>query len=182
MLVNRNDERAWESYYTLQANKSKQGDATYEENEEFSNLTLEDQLIVRNQMHAAHKNWTWFHFITQISNEVLQTTATRRIGLSDDTLNMLLSLAQHAASMITKSKKDEDSREVQGAFLESLRSPPAASSPPMTSPKTLRKRLEEESSNNNLTTRSKFSPGSATRCQSMIDHASLLSWLTSSTS
>ena len=56
MLVNRNDERAWESYYTLQANKTKQGDATYEENDEFSTLTLEDQLIVRNQMHAAHRN------------------------------------------------------------------------------------------------------------------------------
>ena len=144
MLVNRNDERAWESYYTLQANKTKQGDATYEENDEFSTLTLEDQLIVRNQMHAAHRNWTWFHFITQISNEVLQTTSTRRMGLSDSTLNMLLSLAQHAASMISKTKKEEDSREVQGTFLESLRFPPAAASPPTTSPKTLRKRLEEE--------------------------------------
>ncbi len=93
------------------------------------------------------------------------------------TLNMILSLAQHAASMITKSKKGEDSREVQGAFLESLRFLPAASSPPTTSPKTLRKRLEEEFANNS-TTRSKFFPGSATLCRSMIDHASLLSWLT----
>jgi hypothetical protein len=130
-------------YYTFQANKPKQGDAAYEENEEFLNLTPDEQLIVRNQMHAAHRNWTWFHLITQISNEVHQTTATRRMGLSDSTLNMLLSLAQHAASMINRSKKEEDSREVQGAFLESLRFPPAASSPPTTSPKTLRKRLEK---------------------------------------
>jgi hypothetical protein len=51
MLVNRNDKRAWESYYTLQANKTKQGDATYEENDEFPTLPPSDQMIVRNQMH-----------------------------------------------------------------------------------------------------------------------------------
>ena len=150
MLVNRNDERAWESYYTLQVNNQKQGDAVFEENEEFLTLPPSDQIVVRNQMHAALRNWTWFHFITQISNEVLQTNAIRRMGLSDSTLNMLLSLAQHAAFLIGKSRKEEervkredDSREVQSAFLESVRFPPAAASPP-TSPKTLRKRLEDE--------------------------------------
>ncbi len=39
MLVNRNDERAWEGYYT-------QGDAGWKENSEFSTLPLVDQIII----------------------------------------------------------------------------------------------------------------------------------------
>jgi hypothetical protein len=84
MLVNRNDERAWESYYTLQANKTKQGDATYEENDEFSTLTLEDQLgcgpvsqvVNRTVLHQdvlgsiPTHDWTWHESITFSNDKI----------------------------------------------------------------------------------------------------------------
>jgi len=133
MALDRKDENAWEAHYNMTALGG------FIEGQTALLLSPTDQVIARNQMHAATLNWSYFYLYSFHEDKMLQTGASRRLGLTDDMLNRLLSLAVHATKLQARLIKEDDSSEVFHSQNHSQIAPATTYSA-----EAVQKRLEEE--------------------------------------